>query len=250
MSYFQNFLSAKVSSVDGCNKTSNSVMQRLFPGEPLPPGTELLLGLPPPPPPPLSPTQTYVTDFAYSSKDNSSSTSDSDENDEEQVGDMYKENILSDIQEGIKVEELPDWRRSEKTDTNIKNQSDDPAVISKPPQLRFPLGTTIASFSAATLANAKAPMGSNEPFSHIESEVHHISDFSASVGISNTVNATGIGQPTSPLVEDLARNVGSPATHLSQSEPGIAEPRHDKLKKKKKDKVSRMLLVCVCFHFC
>ncbi|XP_076451141.1 uncharacterized protein LOC143287018 [Babylonia areolata] len=147
-----------------------SALQALFPGEPLPPGTELLLGLPPPPPPPLPPadeattttttstttntTATTGTEDAYVCADDSSDEGGERGKVEEVVGaaaDMPnldpdidgEEMVEEDEEEGgvgvMDVERKEGGGEEEGEGVAVAAMVvEDPAVISRPPQLRFP----------------------------------------------------------------------------------------------------------------
>lgn len=120
-----------------------SALQALFPGEPLPPGTELLLGLPPPPPPPLPADEIpSTTDDAYVCAEDSSDESGTKDDDQREPK-AEAQTIDPEIDGEEMVEE------EEGGGEEVPLVVDDPAVISRPPQLRFPVVSSSASLLSA-----------------------------------------------------------------------------------------------------
>ena len=120
-----------------------SALQALFPGEPLPPGTELLLGLPPPPPPPLPADEIpSTTDDAYVCAEDSSDESGTKDDDRHEPK-AEAQTIDPEIDGEEMVEE------EEGGGEEVPLVVDDPAVISRPPQLRFPVVSSSASLLSA-----------------------------------------------------------------------------------------------------
>ena len=151
-----------------------SALQALFPGEPLPPGTELLLGLaPPPPPPPIPPDETpSTTDDTYvcaeDSSDDSAAKDDNDDDDDDRPEKKRKEeaqNIDPEIDGEEMVEEEEEEREAGGAGKQAEEEApplpppppppppvvEDPNVISRPPQLRFPAAASSSLSGQAAL---------------------------------------------------------------------------------------------------
>ena len=130
-----------------------SALQALFPGEPLPPGTELLLGLPPPPPPPLPLDEVpSTTDDAYVCAEDSSDESGPKDDDRlEQKLEAQAVDPEIDGEEMVEEEEKEEGEEEE-----VPQVVEDPAVISRPPQLRFPAVSSSASLLSASSLSVQA----------------------------------------------------------------------------------------------
>ena len=152
-----------------------SALQALFPGEPLPPGTELLLGLaPPPPPPPIPPDETpSTTDDTYvcaeDSSDDSAAKDDNDDDDDDRPEKKRKEEAQN-IDPEIDGEEMVEEEEEEEREAGGAGKPaeeeapplpppppppppvvEDPNVISRPPQLRFPAAASSSLSGQAAL---------------------------------------------------------------------------------------------------
>ncbi|XP_070200550.1 formin-binding protein 4-like isoform X2 [Littorina saxatilis] len=233
-----------------------AALQSLFPGEPLPPGTELLLGLPPPPPPPLPAEETpTTTDDAYvCAEDSSDESVGKDEKQGEEKAEVPK--IDPDIdgeelveEEGAEKKRKVEEKRKAEEEEEVVEETvevvpvvEDPAVISRPPQLRFPVAAVSSSSSASAYASSSSTVSaphvrSAAPVLHAPAVAQP--DSASSLIAAPALVAASSPRPSSPKVEDGVKSAGSPAPvgEASSSSTTDHPHKHDKHKKKKKEKL-------------
>lgn len=228
--------------------------QALFPGEPLPPGTELLFGLPPPPPPSFPPPgeKLKIDNYVCDDDDSSNEKGEDGEAEDAVVDSVIISKPVTVLNEKSERFEPEDMEVSQGGDSwsggslETHEPPNEPGVIAKPPQLRFtnlhPSSTIFSSSSSSAWLPGVSGEGNRAvgadsavlaappvltASTHLHPEV--MAKVTASVGGTDVSSA-----PSSPKVEDGVRGAGSPAP-VEASTAG--DHKHDKHKKKKKEKI-------------